>query len=182
MTANTVKLISPERVRKLFECYGPNPDSWPLDEKVSALSLIQHSSELQELQREMKGFEKLLKQSDVSRVIDDDGDRELLNRIVGALPEQDSKPDPAFTNRSQRDGRSFFDLNRTMGAIAASVAVVAITLSIVTLKPESSRPDSPVVAAQTELDRWMWDQVFGDPVDDSEEPLTMMSLLEMGEV
>ncbi len=182
MTANTVKLISPERVKKLFECYGPNPDSWPLDEKVSALSLIQHSGELQELQREIKGFEKLIETADVSQVVGDGVDQELLNRIVGALPEQDSRPDPRFSNRRLRNNRPFFDLNRTMGAVAASVAVVAITLSIVTLKPENVRPVSSVTAANTELDNWMWEQVFGEPVDDSEEPLSMMTLLEMEEI
>lgn len=182
MTAKTAKLISPERVKKLFECYGSNPDAWPTDEKVSALSLIQHSGELRELQQEIAKFDKFLNESDIARNLGEIADQQLVNKIVETLPDQDSKPDSRFRNRNLQDKKLFFDLNRSMGAIAASVAIMAITLSIVTLKPESVKPVSAVSTAKTELDNWMWEQVVGEPLDDSEEPLTMMTLLELEEI
>ena len=182
MTAKTAKLISPERVKKLFECYGSNPDAWPADEKVSALSLIQHSGELRELQKEIAEFDKILKGSNIARELGETADQELVSKIVDVLPDQESKSNSRFRNRILRDEKSFFDLNRSMGAIAASVAIMAITLSIVTLKPESVKPVSTVATVKTELDNWMWEQVVGESPDDSEDSLTMMALLELEEI
>jgi hypothetical protein len=182
MTAKTAKLISPERVKKLFECYGSNPDAWPSDEKVSALSLIQHSGELRELQLETAKFDKILKETDVLKDFGITVDQGFVNKIVEALPNQDVKPNPQFRNRASQDKKSFFDLNRSMGALAASVAIMAITLSIVTLKPENAEPVSTVATANIELDVWMWEQVVGESVDDSEDPLTMLGLLELEEI
>lgn len=182
MSAKTVKLISPERVKSIFDCYGANPDCWPNDEKVAALSLIQNSSELQELQREAASFDKLLKNSDLEIVTDQAATSELLEKIVGSLPEQDKKPNSRFTNNESSHKRSFFDLNRSLAAIAASIAVVAISLSIATMTPESVKPVSSVAMSQTELDDWMWEQVVGESTDESEEPLSMLALLELEEL
>lgn len=186
MTAKTAKLITPERVKKLFECYGSNPDCWPVDEKVSALSLIQHSSELRELQKEVAGFDKLLKDADMSAGFVEPSDTQFLQSIVNELPQQETKQNPRFTNRVQGNKRLFFDVNSSVGLIAASVAIVAITLSIVNLKPDRvhqvGRTASTSVTVNTELDNWMWEQVSGVPADESDEPLTMMALLELGEI
>lgn len=182
MTAKTAKLISPERVKKLFECYGSNPDSWPVDEKVSALSLIQHSSELKALQQEIAKFDKILKEGDVAIDVAETIDREKVNQLAAGLPEQDRRPNPHYVNRNLQSRKSFFDLNRSLGAIAASVAIMVITLSIVTLKPENVTPVSTVVTAKTDLDGWMWEQFVSEPADDYDEPLTMMALLELEEI
>jgi len=186
MSAKTAKLITPDRVKMIFECYGSNPDCWPVDEKASALSLIQHSSELRELQKEFADFDRLLMASDMSAALTGTTDKALLNRIVEVLPEQESRPNPAYINREAGKKKHFLDFNSSIGAIAASVAIVAITLSIVNLRPEHAKPVSPVVAttaaSSADLDSWMWEQVLGEPSDEAEEPLTMMTLLELGEI
>ena len=181
MNGKTAKLISPERVRQLFECYGSNPDSWPLDEKVAALSLIQHSSELQELQKETSRFDEILNGYDVSNEIEVDVNQDLLASIVNALPEQEARKNSQYSNRKREDKHRFFDFNRTIGAVAASVAVMVITFSIMTLAPETTHNRSANLASQAELDGWMWQQVAGEPAEDFDEPLTMMALLELEE-
>ena len=60
MSAKTSKLITPERVERILECYGSNPDCWPEDEKTAALSLIQHSAQLLKIQQEAEAFDELL--------------------------------------------------------------------------------------------------------------------------
>ena len=182
MSAKTLKLVSPERVRRILECYGANPDSWPMDEKVAALSLIQNSNELQALQQEAAEFDKLLKDTESEFVSDEATTRSLVDRVVSALPEQDSKSNPDFVNLQSGGHKSFFDLNRTLGAIAASIAVVAISLSIATITPDSAKPVSIATTSQSELDVWMWEQVVGDTTDEIEEPLSMMALLDLEEL
>ena len=187
MTAKTAKLITPERVKVLFECYGSNPDRWPVDEKVSAVSLIQHSSELRELQKEVAEFDKQLKDADIAAGFTGGSDEQLIQRVVAELPKQEEKPNPDFTNRTITRKRFLFDVNSSIGLIAASVAIVAITLSIVNLKPQPVQHQivqsaSTTVVANTELDKWMWGQVTGESADDSEEPLTMLALLELGDI
>lgn len=182
MSAKTVKLISPERVKRIFECYGANPDCWPMDEKVAALSLIQNSSELQSLQKQSAELDTLLKESDSGFTSDEATNRELLDKIVAALPDQNKKPTPDFVNQQAIGRKSFFDWNKTLGAIAASVAVVAISLSIVSIAPDSIKPVSSIASAQSELDDWMWEQFVSDTTtDDAEEPLSMMALLDLEE-
>jgi len=186
MVAKTAKLITPDRVKKLLDCYGANPDCWPMDEKVSALSLIQHSSELRELQQNVAGFDRMLKASDISTDIEGSSNDELLQRIIEALPEQEHKPNRQFVNKIAGKKRYFLDFNSSIGALAASIAIVAITLSIVNLNHENIKPLSSVTvtsaASGVELDNWMWEQVMGEPVDDTDEPMTMMALLELGEI
>ena len=36
MNSKTAKLISPERVREILDCYGADPESWPDDERTTA--------------------------------------------------------------------------------------------------------------------------------------------------
>jgi len=186
MTAKTAKLITPDRVKMIFECYGSNPDCWPMDEKVSALSLIQNSSELRELQQEAARFDKLLLEAEASTVVASPEEDQLLKRLVSTLPAQEENANPNFVNRNPGRKKHFFDLNNSIGAIAASVAIMVITLSIVNLKPDHVSQGSPVVAqtvaSSTELDSWMWTQVAGEPAEEAEEPLTMMALLELGEI
>lgn len=183
MSGKTAKLISPERVKRILECYGSNPETWPEDEKVAALSLIQHSRELHDLQQQTAELDNLLKSADsVVAINDEPGSDELLNKIVNALPEQDRKPDPRFANHLPNSKKSFFDLNHSLGAIAASLAVVAISMSIVTLSPTNINPEASVASSQSVLDEWMWEQVMGEPADEAEEPLSMMALLELEEL
>lgn len=182
MNTKTAKLVSPERVKKLFECYGADPILWPMDEKVSALSLIQHSGELRKLQQEFAEFDELLKKYDVASSLPETPDAKLLKNIVGSLPDQEKRPNKKYINHVSSSSNSFFDLNRTMGAVAASIAIVAITLSIVNLGTDKVRPAEVTVVAKAELDRWMWEQVVGGSTDESEEPLSMMTLLELEEI
>jgi len=182
MSAKTAKLISPERVKKLFECYGAHPDAWPVDEKVSALSLIHHSSELRELQQEYAEFDRLLKDSDISSGVSALSDSKLLDKIISGLPEQDARADSSFFSRIDNNRGRFFNLNKSFGAIAASVAILAITLSITHLHPEHVKPVSSTIVASSDLDKWMWEQVAGDVEEDSDDRISMMTLLELEEI
>lgn len=183
MSTNTVKLISPERVKAILDCYGSDPAAWPQDEKVAALTLIQHSSELRDLQLEAAKLDRLLsEEAAMEPGLDQAASEDLINEIIDKLPEQEKKRNPQFINRDSGSTRSLFDWNRTFGAIAASIAVAAISLSIFTISPESVKPVSSVAASQIELDNWMWEQVAGESVDDSEEPMSMMALLELEEI
>lgn len=183
MSAKTVKLISPERVKQILKCYGANPQSWPADEKLAALTLIQHSAELRELQQQTVQFDKLLLSADTALNIEETVDRDLLDRIVNSLPEQEKKPHPDFVNRLPAERKSFLDFSRSLGAIAASLAVVAISLSIVSISPTNIKPVSSVASAQSVLDEWMWEQVVGEQQSEElDEPLSMMALLELEEL
>lgn len=182
MSGKTVKLVSPDRVKRILECYGSNPEAWPDDEKVAALSLIQHSGELQDLQQQTAELDNLLKSADSAVTVNEGASNELLNKIVNVLPEQDRKPDTRFVNQSSKSNKSFFDLNHSLGAIAASLAVVAISMSIVTLSPNNIKTESSVASSQSVLDEWMWEQVTGESVDEADEPLSMMALLELEEL
>ena len=173
MSTNTVKLISPERVKTILDCYGSNPDAWPEDEKVAALSLIQHSSELRELQQEAVKLDGFLSEAVNELNLDGGDSNTILGKIVNSLPEQAGVQHPQFVNRDTGGKNSLFDWNKTLGTIAASVAVVAISLSIFNITPDSVKPVSSVAASQVELDNWMWEQVVGESVDESDEPIGM---------
>jgi len=178
MNSKTAKLISPERVEELFDCYGANPDSWPDDERATALALIQNSSALQGLQQEAEQLDQFLISSDDKLESNAPVDSKLVARIVDHLPEQNnSRPLGSASNR-KHSRRSFFNFNGWIGMAAASAAVLVISVSILNLQP-SSVPGEQSSLVQTELDEWMWEQVTGETESDDEEPITIMALLEM---
>ena len=181
MSAKTSKLITPERVERILECYGSNPDCWPEDEKTAALSLIQHSAQLLKIQQEAEAFDELLVAGEEVADLSDTDNSELLKQIVGELPMQDKYPDAAFKNKQLGHKKSILNSHRWIGAVAASVAIFVISMSIVELRPVSVIPPLSNLA-QVELDQWMWEQEVGEVIDEDGEPLTMMALLELDEL
>ncbi|HEY5603811.1 MAG TPA: hypothetical protein VIM41_11940 [Gammaproteobacteria bacterium] len=172
MNSKMAKLISPERVVELLECYGANPEAWPDDERTTALALIQHSTELQNLQREAGQLDKFLTNAGMQ----EPADLELVSRIVNNLPVQDKAKNSGKRHGSTVAKRSLFEFSGWTGMLAASVAVFVITLSITDLHQSSSlQPQS--IESQAELDYWMWQQVTGEADnDDDEEPATVLAL------
>lgn len=178
MNTNTTKLISPERVAELFDCYGANPDSWPDDERAIALALIQNSSGLQSLQREAEKLDQFLVNGDEKPETKVPVNSKLVARIVDHLPEQDGTRQHGSTSDRKHTGHSWFNFNGWIGMAAASIAVFVISVSILNLQP-SSLPNEQPALVQTELDEWMWEQVTGETDTEDEEPMTIMALLEM---
>lgn len=178
MNSKTAKLISPERVAELFDCYGANPELWPDDERATALALIQNSSELQGLQQEAEQLDQFLIRGDDKLETNAPVDSKLVARIVDHLPAQNNSRQLDSTSGRKHSRRSFFNFNGWIGMAAASVAVLVISVSILNLQPSSVPHEQPRLV-QTELDEWMWEQVTGEVDNDDEEPITMMALLEM---
>ena len=96
MNGKTAKLISPERVEQLLECYGADPNSWPDDERATASALILHSDRLKQLQKEAEQLDKLLLQADTAVITNVSGksnnaavNTALVERIVKNLPAQE---------------------------------------------------------------------------------------------
>jgi hypothetical protein len=186
-TANSkmAKLISPERVVELLDCYGANPEAWPDDERATALALIQHSTELQNLQRQAAQLDKLLVGGGMQPNPQEAADPKLVSRIVGNLPAQAK----ARKYGQRRDGcantrRPLVDFSGWTSMVAASIAVLAITLSIMEFDSLSTNLQPQSSVSQPELEYWMWRQVTGeteiDTDDDEEEPMTLMALIDLG--
>ncbi len=179
------KLITPERVVELLDCYGANPEAWPDDERAAALALIQHSTELQNLQREAGQLDWLLISGGMQQNPREPADVQLISRIVNNLPAQVKSG--KYSGRHEgvsKTRRPLIDFGGWTGMVAASIAVFVITLSIMEFHSPSpsSQPQSSV--SQPELDYWMWRQVTGetetDAEDDEEEPMTLMALIDLG--
>jgi len=175
MNVKTAKLINQERVERLLECYGANPKSWPDDERATALALIQHSDHLKQLQSKAAQLDQLLVEDPITT---DVADSALLDRIVSVLPAQDQVKRRNWWSKHSNLGKSSVANSGWIGMIAASVAVFAITFSIVELH-SSRTPRQQNVLTQQQLDNWMWSQIGGDTDSDDDEPLTMMSFFEM---
>ena len=173
--SNTTKLISPERVEELFDCYGANPDAWPDDERATALTLIENSSQLQGLQREAKQLDRFLVSGENQQEINAPVDSKLVARIVDYLPEQHSSRQPEHSKRPLFDLGDWFG-SKWIGMAAASIAVVVISVSIMNLQTISVPQDQPVVI-QAELEEWMWEQVTGETDNEEDEPISFMTLL-----
>lgn len=177
MNSKTAKLISPERVREILDCYGADPESWPDDERTTALALIQNSTQLKNLQTEARQLDRYLTGGDIMQRAGKPVDMNLVSRITANLPAQDKPGQSVVQNNRAALKRSLFDFSSWTGMIAASIAVFAITVSIMELQSSSgARQQSDV--SQAELDYWMWQQVTGEVENEDEEPLTMMVLFE----
>lgn len=178
MNSKTAKLISPERVEELLDCYGANRDSWPDDERATALALIQNSSELQRMQQEAEQLDQFLISGDDKVDANAPVDSKLVSRIVNNLPEQNKAQQVGSAINHAHSKRLLFDYHNWIGMAAASIAVFVISVSIMNLQPSSVPREQPRLV-QTELDEWMWEQVTGELDSEDEEPITMMALLEM---
>jgi hypothetical protein len=177
MNSKTAKLISPERVSELLDCYGADPEAWPDDERATALALIQNSTQLKNLQTEARQLDRYLTAGDIMQRAGKPVDMKLVSRITAHLPVQDKPGQNLMRNNRAALKRSLFDFSSWTGMIAASIAVFAISVSIMELQSSSgARQQSDV--SQAELDYWMWQQVTGEVESDDEEPLTMMVLFE----
>ena len=184
MSNKTAKLISPERVEQLLECYGGNPKSWPDDERATALALIQHSSHLKQLQQEAQHLDHLLVQADsVATAISPQAanvvpNADLVDRIVKNLPEQEKPTRHSGRGGSGTTRRPALLTGNWLSMAAASIAVFVVTFSIVELNSlHSHQPKNAVT--QQELNSWMWNQIGSDSDSQDDEPLTVMSFLEM---
>jgi len=184
MNGKTAKLISPERVEQLLECYGADPKSWPDDERATASALILHSDHLKQLQKEAEHLDKLLVQADVAVLTDssanlsDAANVALVERIIKNLPAQGKAARQSLRDSSNSTRKSVCSTSNWLSMAAASIAVIVVTFSIVELSSlHSHKPQN--VHTQQELDNWMWTQIGNDVDNDEDEPLTVMSFLEM---
>jgi hypothetical protein len=177
VNSNTTKLISPERVKALLECYGADANAWPDDERASAQALIQHSDELQALRKQERELDELLLSGNDASAGQAPADSALVARIVDNLPEQKPSAKGARPHASRYRTSALNHPRNWLSLAAAAATVFVISVAIMDLESTSvSQQPAPVTA---EMDEWMWEQVTGDPLDDEEEPMTFMSLVEM---
>jgi hypothetical protein len=183
MADNTLKFVDSNRVARLLECYGADPQCWPDEERAAALKLISASSELQALQQEAAQLDGAMDVHNIKQRLNDSSDTDAVMQILQQLPPQDSGVTPTPISNAKRSTAPLSKRWISL-AMAASVAVVALVSLIMVNSPDS--PTSPkatqtmAAADDAELDQWMWQQVTGLPAsEENDDPLTFMAFVEL---
>jgi hypothetical protein len=171
MNNSPVKLIGPERVKIILECYGADPAHWPQDERRAALSLLDQSVELQTLQQDAIHLDKLLLQTPGDLPLSDDASATLVSRIVEQLPIQQP-----LSPHSRRNAQQ---LRRQHWSIAAAAAVLLLAIPVFT-QMQGTKPDqAPEQVALADYEQWLWEDITGDAVSKDNETLDFMALVEL---
>jgi len=162
--------ITDDRVRDLLDAYGANSENWPENEQVPMQEAIDSSFELQKCLSEVKRFDKLFTQSQATPV----ADAQLVNRIMNALPEQDS----ADSSQVVRISDWFKQLLRPelLSALAASVLVTLLLVNQMAVEPKLPVDDSEL------FEQWVafqsTDQAIDETVNDEDADYMEMIALE----
>ena len=165
MSKSPLKLISPERVKTLLECYGADPANWPQDERSAALSLLNQSSDLQAQQQEAGRLDNLLRQTPQDLPLSDDDSTVLVSRIVDQLPDQAVQPESHS--------------HRTHWSIAAAAAILLLATPVI-IQMQSVQPEQPPEQlALADYELWLWEDVTGDAIAKDNETLDFMALVEL---
>ena len=164
MTDDPVKLVTPQRVKELLDCYGGSPDAWPEEERTAALALLDSSSELQTWLEQARLLDQAMNLPTGMTGCAPEQTADLSARILDQLPAQD-------TPRQQTPRRGRLVVSRpalfhriwgwpavTLGAAAAAALVIAL------LSPQPfTEPQRPIVTATNGFDDWVWALVLDEP-------------------
>lgn len=178
---NTAKLVNTERVIELLECYGADTDNWPEDERAAANTLIRNSVELRQLQQQTRQLDDVMSTPGVRQAIEERADARVVAAVIDKLPAQEAANTISMDkHRKQRDESRARLLN--FYSLAAAFAMAFIAVTFVIQKPASvSSPQAiqAVDVAQSDLDQWMWREVFGAAEEETEEPNTFMAMVDL---
>jgi hypothetical protein len=180
MNGKTSKLVNSDRVIELLECYGANADGWPDDERTAAIALIRNSTELQHRQLDAQKLDDVMDVYNVRQSIHTRAKMEVVNRIVGQLPEQTRQNIKPINHRPATHAKRQTKAWQKYG-MAAALAAVLITALVVIEQPSPTQPQLATNASQNVVDQWMWQEIYGTtpPQGETEEPLTFMALVDM---
>lgn len=183
MTDDLVKLVTPQRVKELLDCYGGSPEAWPEEERTAALALLDSSSELQTRREEARLLDQAMNIPPSMTATASEHTADLAARILDRLPAQDVPGQQTPQRDGPVVGRSaLFDRVWGWPAVALGAAAAA-ALMIALLAPQPlTEPHRPIVTAANDFDDWVWAQVLDepqlDPADRWDNDLTL--LLEPG--
>lgn len=183
MTDEPVKLVTPQRVKELFDCYGGSPEAWPEEERSAALALLDGSSELQTRREEACLLDQAMNLPASMTAAAPEQTADLAARILDPLPAQDAPRQQTPRRDRLVVGRpALFDRIWGWSAVALGAAAAA-ALVIALLSPQPvTAPHRPLVTAANDFDEWVWAQVLDEPqldrVDRWDNDLTL--LLEPG--
>lgn len=179
MKNSTPKLISNNRVIQLLASYGARSTSWPAEERLAALALIEKSPELKKLLHDAQALDEAMAVTEYDEPPLPKANSQLVSRIVNQLPEQEPirskvnifQPKPWFN--SERFGK----LWQHSGLLATGMAMTL--LIIVLLQPQPATQYDTYTLTQVELDQWLWEDVTGETQDFDEDVLDFMTLAEV---
>ena len=147
--------MTADRVKDLLDAYGGNTENWPVNDQVPMQEAIASSTELQKYLSEVERFDKVFARSQAAPV----ANVQLVDRIMNALPEQDS------ANSSQVVSISgwFKQLLKPelLSALAASVLVTLLLVNQMAVEPQPPVDDSEL------FEQWVAFQSTDQPIDES---------------
>lgn len=187
-----MKLITAQRVYELLDCYGANANRWPEDERAAALVMIQNKPDLNSKFQDAHVLDVAMGLEKEPNIREQTVDQVVVGRIVNHLPEQ-LPADVTFIHLSKK----FNTIKNYWFHFGAAAAVVAVSISsflfiqqrdvqqqtsisaTATHLEKNQNAYLVITGAQSELDRWIWQEIYGEESNDPDEPETMMSLIEL---
>jgi hypothetical protein len=181
--------MTPERVKRLIECYGGSPQAWPEDEREAGRAALEDSSSLQLLADEEAWLDEALttgRQAEANQQPTIDLSA-LRQRIMQGLPPQTPAGQHPVRSPSQSTGqqrhrtRHFWHIRHFWAVGTGAALAAALVLMLIIEKPQTQVPRENL-AAQMSFEQWAWEETTGeDPVAgvDLNNPV-QLGLLEMG--
>ncbi len=170
MINDPVKLVTPQRVKQLLDCYGGSPQAWPEEERAAALALLESSTELQRLQKEALILDQAMNLTEAAAPTAEPT-ADLAQKILGQLPAQDSAHQPNHVGRHKpgRDQRRPYSritlFNRIWvwpGVAVCGAAAVALAIALWSPQPVIE-PKYRLTTAANDFDDWVWEEVLDEP-------------------
>jgi hypothetical protein len=167
MINDPVKLVTPQRVEQLLDCYGGSPQAWPEEERAAALALLESSTELQRLRKEALILDRAMNLTEAAAPTAEPT-ADLAQKILGQLPAQDSAHQPNHVGRhkpgqDQRRPYSRITLfNRIWvwpGVAVCGAAAVALAIALWSPQPVIE-PKYRLTTAANDFDDWVWEEVL----------------------
>lgn len=153
------RLVSPQRVKTILECYGADPAAWPEGERQAARALLERNHELQALRDQAMQLDAAIHALGQSRRPAPEHISALTERIMRALPGQ-TLPPPRSGHR------------RALGWLTGMAAGLAMAGLLFFAQQSGTRQDkvlSPLAQADARADifyDWAWEDVTGESVAD----------------
>ncbi|MDX1488014.1 MAG: hypothetical protein R3268_07435 [Acidiferrobacterales bacterium] len=175
MSNDPVKLVTPERVKELLDCYGSSPYAWPESERAAALALLDGSSELQAHRDAAHLLDEALNLQARGPSAVSEQTAVLAKRILDQLEAQDRPSAQSLDDRVPLFDRFWIWPTVALAGLA-TIALVMLLWSI----PPITAPRYRVVVAANDFDNWVWAEVLDDAPPDPRWDNDLSLLLEPG--
>ena len=170
--------MTPERVKRLVECYGADPEVWPAEERESAQTLLHGTPVLQRWAAQAVPLDAMLAQGcqAMDNEVSDVQLARLKQRIVEQLPAQNESV-------AQHRRQYLTWTHHPWWSMAAGMVMAAGLMLMVHL--ENPQPVTSVqsnLAGDMSFEQWAWEDITGEtPINnvDVSNPV-QLGLLEMG--